>query len=108
MMGQAMDTDQADSAAPQVHASGGQPPSVGGAGGEGGWGGQEGDTKMAGANNWQLKQRWQLQGEIQHLARLLEAAGLTQSANNCWLLCYSKPLTRTCPSLTMNEGEIRW
>ena len=126
MMGQAMDTDQADWAALQAHASGGHLPSVGGAGSEGGGGGQEGDTKMAGRretqrwldgwqegdtkmaggaggrhqDGWQL---WQLQREIPHLARLLEAAGLTQSAR-C-LGC--EPLTRAATT-AMSEGEIKW
>ena len=87
-----MDMDQADSAAPQAHASGGQPLPVGGAGSEGGGGGQEGDTKMAGAEDGLFKLRWLLQGEIQHLTRLLEAAGLMQSASNCWLPLDGKPL----------------
>ena len=73
MMGQAMETDEADLATLQAHASDGQPPSVGGAGSEEGGGGHEGDTKMAGAYDWPLKQRWQLPGEIPHLTRLLEA-----------------------------------
>ena len=107
MMGQAMDTDQADSAAPQAHASGGQPPSVGGAGGKGGGGGQEGDAKMACADDRPFKPRWRLPGEIPHLARLLEAAGLTQSARNGWLPRDGEPLTRAATA-AMSEGEIRW
>ena len=106
MMGQAMDTDQADSAAPQAHASGGQPLPVGGAGGEGGGGGQEGDAKMAGADYWPFKLRWRLPGEIPHLARLLEAAGLTQSAHNGWLPRNGEPLTRASTA-AMIAGEVK-
>ena len=106
MRGQAMDTDQADSAAPQAHASGGPPPSVGGAGGEGGGGGQEGDAKMAGSDDGPFKPRWWLPGEIPHLARLLEAAGLTQSAHNGWLQRNSEPLTRASTA-TMIAGEVK-
>ena len=106
-MGQAIYTDQADLAAPQEHASGGQPPSVGRAGGKGGRGGQKGDTKMASADDWPFKQLWWLQGEIPHLARLLEAAGLTQSPCNGWLQRDSEPLTRAATA-AMSEGEIRW
>ena len=32
-----------------------------------------------------------------HLAHLLEAAGLTQSARNCWLPRDGEPLTRAAP-----------
>ena len=102
-----MDTDQADLAAPQAHASGGQPPSVGGAGGVGGGGGQEGDAKMACADDRPFKQRWRLPGEILHLACLLEAAGLTQSARNGWLPRDGEPLTRAATA-AMSEGKIRW
>ena len=62
---------------------------------------------MAGADDGQFKQRWLLPGEIPHLARLLEAAGLTQSACNCWQPRDSKPLTRATTT-AMSEGEIRW
>ena len=62
---------------------------------------------MAGTDNWQFKLRWLLQGEIQHLACLLEAAGLMQSACNCWLQRDSEPLTRAATA-AMSEGEISW
>ena len=100
-----MDTDQADSTAPQAHASGGQPPPVGGAGGKGGGGGQEEDAEMAGADDRPFKRQWRLPGEIPHLARLLEAAGLTQSAHNGWLPRDGEPLTRA--STAPDDGNKR-
>ena len=79
---------------------------VGGAGGEGGGGGQEGDSKMAGTDYWLFKLRWRLQGEIPHLACLLEAAGLTQSAHNGWLQRNCEPLTRASTA-AMIAGEVK-
>jgi hypothetical protein len=62
---------------------------------------------MAGADDGPFKPRWRLPGEIPHLARLLEAAGLTQSARNGWLPRDGEPLTRAATA-AMSEGEIRW
>ena len=62
---------------------------------------------MAGAEDGLFKLRWLLQGEIQHLTRLLEASGLKQSAHNGWLQHNREPLTRATTA-AMSEGEIRW
>ena len=62
---------------------------------------------MAGADDGPFKPRWRLPGEIPHLARLLEAAGLTQSARNSWQPRDGEPLTRAATA-AMSEGEIRW
>jgi hypothetical protein len=62
---------------------------------------------MASADDGPFKPRWRLPGEIPHLARLLEAAGWTQSARNGWLPRDGEPFTRAATA-AMSEGEIRW
>ena len=61
---------------------------------------------MAGTDHWQFKPRWWLPGEIPHLARLVEAVGLTQSAHNGWLQHNSKPLTRASTAAIIT-GEVK-
>ena len=61
---------------------------------------------MAGADYWQFKLQWRLQGEILHLACLLEVAGLTQSAHKGWLQRNREPLTRASTA-AMIAGEVK-